>query len=308
MDANMFLLPDVEEFGSDDNGRAETRRSSSRRRGCSGSGIRSAKGRPTPSWSRRSLTTRSTSGIAAVPLLGDLLAATLRSALVRRRIPNRAGQALAQREVPDGSGGSGRAGGRGAGRLRGDHSGQTVGALVGDPGPGPCSGLSCRERSNLHTATSNGNDGIAGWRRSHRSWQSADYPSAHSCPAHLDKTLGNITAAAVEVLPEVKYASISVKHADGCLESFAPTDSVAPGRRRCAERTAGGSLLRGRRRHGARASPHMADDMRFPCYAPVAAFFGIEAEAGTRLFDAPSSSVLSTGDRSNWAPSRASTP
>jgi hypothetical protein len=52
-------------------------------------------------------------------------------------------------------------------------------------------------------------------------------PIGRLAPAgHLDQTLRRITAAAVEVLPEVEYASITVKHADGELETFAPTDDL----------------------------------------------------------------------------------
>ena len=42
-------------------------------------------------------------------------------------------------------------------------------------------------------------------------------------PGDLDATLANITAAAVEVLPDVQASSITVKHADGRLETVAPT-------------------------------------------------------------------------------------
>src|ERR671912_118905 len=45
-------------------------------------------------------------------------------------------------------------------------------------------------------------------------------------PGDLDETLRNITAAAVEVLPDVTMSSISIKHADGTLETVAPTDQV----------------------------------------------------------------------------------
>jgi hypothetical protein len=48
-------------------------------------------------------------------------------------------------------------------------------------------------------------------------------------PGDLDQTLARITAAAVEVLPDVAYASFTVKHADGTLETFAPTDDLLLG-------------------------------------------------------------------------------
>jgi GAF domain-containing protein len=113
--------------------------------------------------------------------------------------------------------------------------------------------------------------------------------SAALTPADLDATLANITAAAVEVLPEVKFASITVLHADGRLETFAPTAEVilevdaaqyelreGP----CYEAAVDTSHLE---------APYLAQDTRFPRYAPVAVSFGIQAQAGIRLFDAPSS-------------------
>src|SRR3954471_3797697 len=45
-------------------------------------------------------------------------------------------------------------------------------------------------------------------------------------PGDLDETLRAITVAAVEVLPEVEFASITVRHADGRLQTSAPTDEV----------------------------------------------------------------------------------
>src|SRR3954462_12383404 len=43
-------------------------------------------------------------------------------------------------------------------------------------------------------------------------------------PADLDATLRQITAAAVEVLPNVQFSSITIRHADGRLDTIAPTD------------------------------------------------------------------------------------
>ncbi|WP_211222068.1 GAF and ANTAR domain-containing protein [Nocardioides halotolerans] len=104
-------------------------------------------------------------------------------------------------------------------------------------------------------------------------------------PGDLDRTLERITAAAVEVLPDVDSASITVKHADGRLETFAPTDDVL-----CEVDAAQYDLQEGPCYEAATetvhvAAPHLADDDRFPRYAPVAARAGIRAQAGIRLFD-----------------------
>lgn len=111
-------------------------------------------------------------------------------------------------------------------------------------------------------------------------------------PADLDETLANITAAAVEVLPDVRYSSITIKHSDGRLETAAPTHDFL-----CDLDTAQYELREGPCYDAATdsvhvASPHLAEDTRWPRYAPVAVAAGIQAQAGIRLFDA---------DRSNGA-------
>src|SRR5215207_8165263 len=45
-------------------------------------------------------------------------------------------------------------------------------------------------------------------------------------PGDLDETLSRITAAAVEVLPDVTMASMTIRHSDNRLETVAPTDDV----------------------------------------------------------------------------------
>lgn len=104
-------------------------------------------------------------------------------------------------------------------------------------------------------------------------------------PADLDETLARITAAAVEVLPDVTYASITVKHADGRLETVAPTDDLL-----CDIDAAQYDLQEGPCYQSAVdtvhiTAPNLAEDERFPRYAPVAVAAGIRAQAGIRLFD-----------------------
>jgi hypothetical protein len=108
-------------------------------------------------------------------------------------------------------------------------------------------------------------------------------------PADLDETLANITAAAVEVLPDVRYASITIKHADGRLETAAPTDDLI-----CDLDAAQYDLREGPCYDAATdsvhvASPHLAEDTRWPRYAPIAVDAGVNAQAGIRLFDAAKS-------------------
>jgi hypothetical protein len=103
----------------------------------------------------------------------------------------------------------------------------------------------------------------------------------------LDHTLERITAAAVEVLPGVHAASITVRHADGRLATAAPTDdfllrldeaqySLREGP--CYEAATDAAFV---------TSPHLAADERFPRYSAVALEAGVRAQAAVKLFDTP---------------------
>jgi len=104
-------------------------------------------------------------------------------------------------------------------------------------------------------------------------------------PGDLDETLREITAAAVEVLPEAEYASITVRHADGRLQTSAPTDEMLLaidaaqyelGEGPCYETVTDAVHI---------TSPRLAEDDRFPRYRAVAVGAGIQAQAGIRLFE-----------------------
>jgi hypothetical protein len=108
-------------------------------------------------------------------------------------------------------------------------------------------------------------------------------------PGDLDHTLRQITTAAVEVLPMVDFASITVLHSDGKLATAAPTDDVL-----LTVDAAQYELHEGPCYQAATDTVHivasdLANDERFPRYAGVAMSVGINAQAGVRLFDAPKS-------------------
>jgi GAF domain-containing protein len=108
-------------------------------------------------------------------------------------------------------------------------------------------------------------------------------------PGDLDHTLAQITAAAVEVLPDVQSASITVKHADGRLETAAPTDQLI-----CDVDAKQYELQQGPCYEAAVdtvhvTAPHLAQDSRWPEYAAAAVSAGIRAQTGIRLFDAKAS-------------------
>lgn len=108
-------------------------------------------------------------------------------------------------------------------------------------------------------------------------------------PGDLDQTLANITAAAVEVLPDVQSSSLTVRHADGRLETVAPTNDVLREVDAAQYELQEGPCYEAAVDTVHVVAPHLAADGRFPRYAPVALGAGIRAQAGIRLFDAPHS-------------------
>ena len=108
-------------------------------------------------------------------------------------------------------------------------------------------------------------------------------------PTELDRTLSRVTSAAVEALPDVDFASITVRHDDGTLETVATTDSAL-----CDLDARQYELHQGPCYEAATevdyvSSPDLANDERYRSYAPTATAAGIRAQAGIRLFDAPNS-------------------
>jgi hypothetical protein len=111
--------------------------------------------------------------------------------------------------------------------------------------------------------------------------------AASISPGDLDHTLERITAAAVEVLPGVHYASITVRHADGRLTTVAPTDEMLLGLDAAQYDLQEGPCYDAATEAAYVISPHLAADERFPRYAPLAVKAGIRAQAGLRLFETP---------------------
>lgn len=104
-------------------------------------------------------------------------------------------------------------------------------------------------------------------------------------PGDLDQTLRGITRGAVDVLPDVEQASITVLHEDGTLATAAETsDSILELDARQYE------LREGPCYQAAAEASHvistdLARDERFPGYASFAVEKGVAAQAGIRLFD-----------------------
>lgn len=108
-------------------------------------------------------------------------------------------------------------------------------------------------------------------------------------PGDLDSTLARITAAAVEVLPDVQYASITIKHADGRLETVAPTDDLLMPLDKAQYELREGPCYYAATNAVHITSPDLAADQRFPKYAAIAVAAGIHAQAGLQLFDSSAS-------------------
>ncbi|ONI71624.1 hypothetical protein BWI15_15795 [Kribbella sp. ALI-6-A] len=108
-------------------------------------------------------------------------------------------------------------------------------------------------------------------------------------PGDLDHTLGRITAAAVEVLPMVAYASITILHSDGTLSTVAPTDLLLMPVDAAQYELREGPCYYAATETAHVVAPDLANDARFPRYAKVAISSGIRAQAGVRIFDAPKS-------------------
>jgi hypothetical protein len=104
-------------------------------------------------------------------------------------------------------------------------------------------------------------------------------------PGDLDHTLQQVTAAAVEVLPGVDYASISIKHDDGRLETFAPTHHVVVELDRLQYELQEGPCYEASVEVAHVSAPNLRSDPRYPRYGPRAAEAGIRSQAGVRLFD-----------------------
>lgn len=117
----------------------------------------------------------------------------------------------------------------------------------------------------------------------------AEHLSKALTPGDLDHTLTRITIAAVEVLPEVDYASMTILHSDGRLETVAPTDELLWGVDAAQYELREGPCYDAAADSVHVVSPYLDGDPRFPRYAATAVSAGIQAQAGLRLFEAPKS-------------------
>ena len=103
-------------------------------------------------------------------------------------------------------------------------------------------------------------------------------------PGDLDDTLQSITRAAVEVLPQVQYSSITMRHRDGTLDSYAMTDDILNDLDEQQFKMQEGPCYQGASGETFVVSGDLAHDERYPNYGPIAAEAGIRSKAGVQLF------------------------
>ncbi len=108
-------------------------------------------------------------------------------------------------------------------------------------------------------------------------------------PGDLDATLSQITAAAVEVLPNVELCSITIRHENGRLETVAPTDDLLLRLDGEQYRLREGPCYEAATDHRNVVSSDLGADERFPHYGAAAVREGVRAQIGVRLFDSPRS-------------------
>ncbi|WP_432876838.1 GAF and ANTAR domain-containing protein [Kribbella sp. CA-245084] len=124
---------------------------------------------------------------------------------------------------------------------------------------------------------------------SRRLLDQAEWMSRALTAGDLDHTLARITAAAVEVLPETDYASITILHVDGRLETVAPTDDLLWGVDAAQYELREGPCYQAAADSVHILAPYLDGDERFPRYAATAVSAGLAAQAGILLYDAPKS-------------------
>lgn len=107
----------------------------------------------------------------------------------------------------------------------------------------------------------------------------------HLGPGDLDATLSGITAAAVEHVPDVVFASITVRHGAERLETVNATDDslILLDEKQYALQQ--GPCYDAATDRAQVVSPDLENDDRFPHYGPAAVECGILAQAAFRLFD-----------------------
>lgn len=100
----------------------------------------------------------------------------------------------------------------------------------------------------------------------------------------VDETLAKITAAALEYVPGVDHASISILHRDGHIDTVAPTDDVIQLADKLQYELHQGPCYDAVEENASVRSPDVANDIRWPQYGPRVAEIGIRAQWAFTLY------------------------
>jgi len=104
-------------------------------------------------------------------------------------------------------------------------------------------------------------------------------------PGDLDATLHSITRAAVEVLPQVQYASITMRHRDGSIDSYAVSDDLLADLDEQQFQLQEGPCYDASTDDPYIFAGDLGSDERYPHYGPFAVRAGIRSQAGIPLFE-----------------------
>jgi hypothetical protein len=105
----------------------------------------------------------------------------------------------------------------------------------------------------------------------------------------LDETLDSLTRAAVDTLPGVDHASITVRHRDGRMQSYAMTADFLEELDRTQYDEHEGPCYDGATNNAFTVCGDLVNDPRYPRYGPRAAGYGIRSQAGIRIFESDGS-------------------
>lgn len=101
--------------------------------------------------------------------------------------------------------------------------------------------------------------------------------------ASLQGTLRHVTARAVQTLPGVDFASITIRHADGRLETVAATDERAEALDQKQYELGEGPCVEAVSDDGAAQSLHIAKGTRWPLYGPAADDAGVRCQLALQV-------------------------
>jgi GAF domain-containing protein len=111
----------------------------------------------------------------------------------------------------------------------------------------------------------------------------ADMARAMQQPDDVGLSLQALTACATDTIEGADYASISVRHRDGRLETLAPTDPIARRVDLLQFELSEGPCYDAVEASSVTLSEDLARDARSPAYGPEVAALGLRSQMGIRL-------------------------